>query len=370
MSASLNATLFHSMRNASNVSYTGSFANRQNTIFMGYLYLMLTVYSYVSNAVFLFIYGRTPSLQSPFSVYVVSLSVCDLCKSLTNSILKVTNNFQAPWLFGDIYCLLSQYSAATTTSIMMYLQVLISVNRLWAVAFPNNYRTAHNKKVAVGLIMAVVVFINAWALPDFLLDLQKERSTKQIEFCSSSYGVDQTLYDYFYGAILHLLPQAIVIVLYPFIYFKVKGVLHKRAKIGMAKEGHSVEANGASLIKPTDTNPTTVSATSGEANDQSKVTTGQESQKRSVKQPKAKESKQLTGTRHFGVLTTLLISATLLWTPTHLAYILMMTGKFVNYSFLGVANFLFALDGSMNPLLCVLASKEWRSATKKAFRRS
>ncbi|XP_055344686.1 5-hydroxytryptamine receptor 1B-like [Paramacrobiotus metropolitanus] len=357
-----------------NSSFSGGYAQR-GAKFMGYLYLSLTIFSYLSNAFFLFIYYKSPSLKTPFSVYVVSLAICDLCKSLTNGISKTTNNLQMRWFLGDGYCLLALYSSQALTSMMMYIQVLISFNRFWAVTFPNNYRTHHNKKIAVCLVIVAVAFVNVWYLPGFLTEEIRNRTQEQVRMCTPAFGGGKSVYFYLSGTIIHLLPQALVIVMYPFIYYKVKGVMRKKAHIGKTRvePEPTVESQMTSNSRVT---TTTLIGRGRKVSDASRleemsmhaVPQEKAGNKNRVKKPPGRIAKAAAGTRHFAVLTTLLISATLFWTPTHLASILMMSGKSVSYTFLGVANFLFALDCTMNPLLCLLASKEWRDAVKTTFR--
>ncbi|XP_055344684.1 alpha-2B adrenergic receptor-like [Paramacrobiotus metropolitanus] len=345
--------------NRSHINISSSW-HRESTVFMGYLYLILTVFSYFSNIFLLLIYHKNPSLKTPFSVYVVSLSICDLSKSLSNGIMKTTNNLQVHWFLSDPYCLLSMFCARILTSIMMYIQVLISCNRWWAVTFPNHYRIHHNKKVAACLVFSVVVFVNAWSIPGFILEDVHERKAKDIRYCFIPFA-KPSVYFYVCGAIIHLLPQAVVVGIYPFIYYKVRVVLRKKTQIGTCSTSRAVKPAG--LAHSASATGSLRSHFAGSLSTEPN---------NSARPSPAKQGNpgrwNLPGSRHFTVLTALFISATLLWTPTHVAYVVAMSGTYVDFRFLGIANFLFALDCTLNPLLCMLLSKEWRNAAVAIFR--
>ncbi|XP_055344685.1 5-hydroxytryptamine receptor 1B-like [Paramacrobiotus metropolitanus] len=373
----------HFIQNVTNLTaHHGNRLPLQNTKFMGYIYMMLTIFSYFSNTFLLFVYYRCPSLHTPFSIYVVSLSISDLCKSLTNGIMKTTNNLQLPWFLGDPYCLLCMFSARTVTAIMRYIQVLISFNRFWAVTFPHSYRTHHNKKFAVGLVIGAILFVNVWALPGFITQDLHNRTGTERKFCLVPFEKQTSVYYYFYGVIINLVPQALIIMMYPFIYYKVKKVLRNKKKIGAAPTPSNSGEPSSKPSKPSKASCLSVPRKNAQQTYQmsraapSSAAISEFEMEERPRLPTPPASKELAkkapvhsfGTRHFAVLTALLISATLMWTPVHLAYTLMMSGTFVDFRYLGVANLLFALDCTLNPLLCLLSSKEWRNAARTLFR--
>ncbi|XP_055347139.1 5-hydroxytryptamine receptor 1E-like [Paramacrobiotus metropolitanus] len=356
------------MRNATNISsMTGT--PHTSTAYIGYLFGILTLFSYTFHPFFISVYCTTASLRTPFSVYVVSMSVCDLIKALTNGIAKITTNLNISWFLGDFYCLLTLYCAQTISPVVTYIQVLISVNRFWAVTFPNNYRTHHNKKVAAALVISVIVFVNAWSLLGFITESIYNRNPEQIRLCLLGFGAKKSVYFLLYGVVIHLVPQLLVIGIYPFIYYKVHKVMKNKAQIGQSTGGGSQAASKATVS-------TLVS--------RSQTDSGSTGTLRSVKMPmRTKDRRNETysphpapqsratrasGTRHFAVLTTLLISATLLWTPAHVAYILAMSGKYFNFTLLNVTGFFFDMDCTISPLLCLLASKDWREAVGGIWR--
>ncbi|XP_055347965.1 thyrotropin-releasing hormone receptor-like [Paramacrobiotus metropolitanus] len=301
--------------------------------------MALAIFSYMSNSFIVLVYARSPQLRTPFNSYLLTLSLLDLIKSSTSSVNNISNYLRFRWVFGEFMCLLNLYCAQITSACIVTIHVLISLNRLWAVTFPFSYRTRHTRKLAAGLIIAVVVVLNALSLPVFLDHDCRSRTPGLAHLCIYNLGYD-TLYRGLYGYLTHLIPQMLVTIIYPIVFWKVKILRKTRDDMVMQPIQKAEQYNSHSVTRAVD-----ITVVADNSKKQPHIPEGSGWQKRN---------------RHFTVLTILFINSLLFWTPGHVIYSFMMTASFLDVRTLAIVNYLFSLDCTMNPFLCMLASKPWR----------
>ncbi|XP_055344688.1 cysteinyl leukotriene receptor 1-like [Paramacrobiotus metropolitanus] len=338
-----------------NVSHSEA---QPNTAFLGYLHGSLAVVSFLSNTFILTVFTKSSQLWTPFSVYIVSLSLLDLVNTCTNRFVLISQFLKIPWLLGDGYCYFSLFATTVITGSIIHTQALISINRLWAVTFPNHYRLHHSIKVSACSEIGVVLYLSAWTLPGFILTDPR------------SYFIPQAcMYDFSHKSILfiltgictHFFPQIFILSMYPFIYWKVRVVM--RRKVGVTTKATDVHRNSLGAVtKETKASSDNAPAISHVAKSGVHVEIP-EGKKRLKKLVAA-----ATGQRHFAVLTAMLFSVIVFWTPVHVTYVLLIEMEYFDFRLLAVSSLLEAVDCTMNPMLCLLVSREWREAAQRLLR--
>ncbi|XP_055331229.1 5-hydroxytryptamine receptor 6-like [Paramacrobiotus metropolitanus] len=306
---------------------------------MGYLYAAITVFSYGSNVFLLVIYVKSPLLWTPFYSYLISLAVLDLLKSCTVNIMQVSNYLQFHWVFGNELCILFLFCSQSIGVSIIYLHLLICVNRLWAVMSPFSYRAKHKHKLAIGLIMSVTIMANISTIPIYTGDGTSDiRSRAPVlrHLCIYQFGAKPSLYFLTLGALTHPVPHGLIMLLYPIIVWKVRSTV---------RQMQSVFASGQ--------NPSfTLHVSLDTSEEQVRIRGTHNKHKHILREAK----------RYFGVLTILFVSSFLFWTPGNVARSVMVTSPVVDIRVLAVTDFLFAMDCTINPLLCLASSTEWRHA--------
>ncbi|XP_055328192.1 cysteinyl leukotriene receptor 1-like [Paramacrobiotus metropolitanus] len=115
---------------------------------------------------------RDRHLQTPFGVYIIILMISNLAWVIFKQTLDIINNlYFYYWWLGEPLCKMYKYGTYVYSGVILYLHVLITANRIWAITFPVAYRNYHSKQTAAILCLAVVVFVNVVALPAYIVDL-------------------------------------------------------------------------------------------------------------------------------------------------------------------------------------------------------
>ncbi|XP_055344681.1 5-hydroxytryptamine receptor 1B-like [Paramacrobiotus metropolitanus] len=337
-----------------------------NTIYIGWLYLFLNVFSYISNIFFITLYCKSPQLHTPFSVYVLTLAITDLVKSCTSNFSQISNFMEIPWILGEGFCNLCLYLTQALAGFVLHVHVLISCNRFWAVTFPNSYRLYHTTKFAAGVVLLTAVYINAWSLPGVIVFDQRSRAPYNARFCVYfPSGPNQQLYAGITTAFVHWVPQCIVLLLYPFIAYKVLKVVRKkvhaqswsRQGTGASRRSDAMELSKSLAKEDQPTGSATKTYESG-------------SEKFSASRGPVPKRMLKSEGRHFLMLTILFLSVTISWTPSHIAYTWVIWNSYMDYRLISIGNYIFSLDCTMNPVLCLVSSKEWRQAARALWRRN
>lgn len=122
------------------------------------------------NSFVLLIYTVHSHLRTPFAVYIMLLLLSNISYSVVRGALDVINGVSQSWWTGWGSCTLYQYMNWVYTDIPVYCHMLITLNRLWAIAYPISYRNYHTKKLAVLLCCAGIAVRHIAGVPGVALD--------------------------------------------------------------------------------------------------------------------------------------------------------------------------------------------------------
>ncbi|XP_055353869.1 uncharacterized protein LOC129599612 [Paramacrobiotus metropolitanus] len=179
--------------------------------------LLISVFSLLLNAAVLLVHCFIPAYIDPFSVYLLALFLSNLVSRPMAILDELYFIYQAT---GYSVCVLYIYNKVSSVMPVIF-HVLISLNRVWAVAFPISYRERHTKRLAVCICLGAVIYVHLVNLPLFLIDSLKYHpaSYAQYQDCgqiSPSFLDFNKMDDIVNG----LLPMLIIMVAYVFIIVK------------------------------------------------------------------------------------------------------------------------------------------------------
>ncbi|XP_055354053.1 5-hydroxytryptamine receptor 1B-like [Paramacrobiotus metropolitanus] len=141
----------------------------------GVFNVVSSVITLLLNAGVLLLLLRPAILIQPFTLYLLNLLVSNLLWILVEHPLDLLSTSYARWWLGDAVCTLFLYASYVLSNGVISAQVLITVNRLWAVTFPVHYRDHHTRRVAVLLIAGMWAFSHVCLLSGVLLDALRYR---------------------------------------------------------------------------------------------------------------------------------------------------------------------------------------------------
>lgn len=111
------------------------------------------------------------TLNRPFSVYQIFLLSLNLVYAIVQNPLDILNSIFPVWWLGSPACSTYLYATYVIAACVIHSHVLITLNRLWAVAFPIHYRHHHSRIVAVGLCMGTLIYVHICMAPGWLMDM-------------------------------------------------------------------------------------------------------------------------------------------------------------------------------------------------------
>ncbi|XP_055347125.1 tyramine receptor Ser-2-like [Paramacrobiotus metropolitanus] len=144
-------------------------------------------------------------------MYVVALAVCNAIYQFS-PMMDLLSNVHGRWWMGKPLCDLHNYLTSVGSASQICIHVSISVNRLWAVHSPISYRQHHNRKVALLICFAAVLFAHLIELPGCVLDALYYSIDYLEHGCHVDY-MKQILWSHFDFA-LHALTLMFIIVAY------------------------------------------------------------------------------------------------------------------------------------------------------------
>ncbi|XP_055344048.1 5-hydroxytryptamine receptor 1B-like [Paramacrobiotus metropolitanus] len=257
-----------------------------------------------------------------FTVYLIALSIANIVHFAVLRPVAVVFNTTGIWPGGHALCVVYSYVQAVVSNVPVFLHVLISLNRLWALKYPALYRERHNKTLATLLCLGAVAYVHCVILPVFLWEI--DQSTLVPGICKLTFGnkkvwrfVDVTLH--------RLVPVVIVIGIY--VYIMVKR-LRRRRVIEDKME-----------LQPPSSHQTTRTA----ADDTAKRRRSQRS--KYVKQRKVKP---------FIVLTMTSASVLVCWVPTDIYFVLLYADVYTirqTQLIFSVTTTIYSLQMASDPLM-------------------
>ncbi|XP_055332288.1 thyrotropin-releasing hormone receptor-like [Paramacrobiotus metropolitanus] len=302
---------------------------QSNSQYAAWIMIPVTLTTLTANILLILVYIKFGRLQTPFAVYIVSLATGDLAQTLTVHIHSIFT-LMSIWPLGQPFCTFILYTCWVFLSFSYHMHVLICTNRVWAVMFPTHYRMYHNKKVALCLVLGMLLYLNAWTLPGFVIHVLYYSGSDGSPLCIPSYPHELAWSNPNYVA-MYLVPEALVLVMYPVILFKIRGKIKFRMNI-------------------------LPSLRSSQHNTSGSLNTGND-----------KKHHSSAPRPHFAMLTALVMVAVMCWTPINTAYVLVYFQGILLYSLMTPCTVVFFLDALLNPMIFLIASREWRDALKKLF---
>lgn len=190
----------------------------------------------IFNGMLIIAYCKYRFLRTPFGVYTISLSCGDFLQTLILGPHNVITFLRIPWPLGKFICGVVFYSAWAVVGFSLNVHLLICMNRLWAVTFPNSYRLHHNRRVAALLVLALVVYVNLWTLPGFVVYAKRYYSEEVYSKrgCSLQSPPDMVVWLQCVVTAMYLVPNVLILVIYPVIYHRVRTAeVHRKRKGSM-----------------------------------------------------------------------------------------------------------------------------------------
>lgn len=124
----------------------------------------------LTNGTALLLFAIEKELRTSFTIYIINLQCVTFFQFAMNGFFYTAKIYYQKWVYGNAACTLYLYVHWIVSPWQSNCHVLITLNRLWAVAFPVNYRNYHNKKVAIAICTGVGIFSHAYSLPRYVFD--------------------------------------------------------------------------------------------------------------------------------------------------------------------------------------------------------
>ncbi|XP_055344692.1 5-hydroxytryptamine receptor 2A-like [Paramacrobiotus metropolitanus] len=167
-------------------------------------------------AVFLF----RRSLRGAFQLYIQHLLVVNIVYLLLQNPLDVLHNlYAARWRWGYTACTVYLYANHVSEALVIHAHMLITVNRVWAVAAPIHYRHHHRPWVAAVLCGCALIWVHICLLPGVVLDALFYRLSIELHGCELNGGKQKSWF--LIATFLNYnIPIAVMLLAYPFICYK------------------------------------------------------------------------------------------------------------------------------------------------------
>ncbi|XP_055330403.1 uncharacterized protein LOC129582814 [Paramacrobiotus metropolitanus] len=124
----------------------------------------------ILNSVLAAVFLSKPDLRSSFASYLTALLIFNALVSI-HGFLNVVKSRYPVYMRNQRLCDFRLYVSWVITGIPLNLHILITINRIWAIAFPVSYRNRHSPRLAWLLVASVVVYVHVVCLPGVLLDV-------------------------------------------------------------------------------------------------------------------------------------------------------------------------------------------------------
>ncbi|XP_055345039.1 N-arachidonyl glycine receptor-like [Paramacrobiotus metropolitanus] len=155
--------------NTTLIVFDGNLTGIQWNILAG-LRLFTCTTTFSLNVAVLTVFIMTKKLHTPFNVYLINLLVADIVYVSLSSFQGVIEWLKPNWWGGFALCCVYKYGINAPAACMIWSQVLVTVNRVWAVTWPHLYRTHHTARCAVLTCTAMWMVIHAICVPYLILD--------------------------------------------------------------------------------------------------------------------------------------------------------------------------------------------------------
>lgn len=144
------------LNTSSNISETTDDGTLSTSrLLIGMAMVLITTFTIIGNTFVLVAIKREPQLQTKFNIYIINLAVTDLTVALTAMSFYTTDNILGYWPFGEFLCGVWIFNDYGMTFASVFTLIVISVDRFWAVTWPNHYKSHHTRKKCKCFIVLV-----------------------------------------------------------------------------------------------------------------------------------------------------------------------------------------------------------------------
>lgn len=194
------------------------------TVFIPILYIIVFVVGLPANAMALWVFLFRIKKKHPSTIYMANLALADLLFVIWTP-LKISYHFNGNnWIYGEPLCkvLVGFFYGNMYCSVLFI--ACLSVQRYWVVAHPLSQQRKNNK-VAVGVCLAVWVFIWLTTTPMYLYNHTAKIKDLNVTTCHDVNVIQDPLnpfpsvqlpyyYFIFMGLVVFLVPCVFIIVAY------------------------------------------------------------------------------------------------------------------------------------------------------------
>lgn len=113
---------------------------KASKIFLGLFLGSSTIITLVGNLVVLIAFFKTKKLRTTFTFYLINLAITDVAVALTAMSFYTFDIILGFWPFGEFMCGIWIFFDYGMTFASVFTLVAISVDRLWAVKRPLEYK--------------------------------------------------------------------------------------------------------------------------------------------------------------------------------------------------------------------------------------
>ncbi|XP_015260361.1 PREDICTED: melanopsin-like [Cyprinodon variegatus] len=134
---------------------------------IGSVILLLGVTGMLGNALVIYVFCRSKTLQSPSNLLVVNLAMADFLMSVTQSPVFFVASLHRRWVFGEFACELYAFCGALFGITSMMTLTAIAVDRCLAITRPLVLLGGVSRRRLCVVVMGVWVYSLGWSLPPF-----------------------------------------------------------------------------------------------------------------------------------------------------------------------------------------------------------
>ncbi|XP_055350906.1 uncharacterized protein LOC129597410 [Paramacrobiotus metropolitanus] len=178
--------------------------------------------SLTGNLTLLYLYYRTRSIITPFSVAVINLLISNVISAIfqQNPFLLGVKNLLLP-SYWPKFCTFFRFVSTATGPLIPVAHMLITLNRVCAITWPVFYRAQHTKKMAVLTCLGSWIVVQLYAVPAITVDAFLYLDRMDNIYCTFRDPTPvQTQWLPAYNWLFYVLPEMAVAAAYPYFLFK------------------------------------------------------------------------------------------------------------------------------------------------------
>lgn len=134
---------------------------------IGSVILLVGMMGMLGNALVIYVFCRSRTLQSPSNLLVVNLAAADFLMSLTQSPVFFVASLHRRWVFGELACELYAFCGALFGITSMMTLTAIAVDRCLAITRPLALLGGVSRGRVLAVLTGVWLYSLGWSLPPF-----------------------------------------------------------------------------------------------------------------------------------------------------------------------------------------------------------